>query len=473
MAKGGQVGERLDQDAGASRRVTSVAPSAVPSLVRRVAGNAVVLAHLPRQRSLPYAPRHRIAARRDARIARMVRYAVRTVPHYRDLFRRLGLDARDVATARDLERLPILDKDDLVRDPDRFVSTSSGGRGSIRFISSGSSGKPARIHHDRRSLLENIAYGERERRVTVDFLGRRHGYREASVGYPSGTIQRVREFYRESTLIARPARLQLSVLDSFATVARRLNEFRPDVISGFGNYLAAMSRAVARGEIALVPPKLFIYSAEGVTSDARREMEETLGAPVVSHYSAVEIFKLGFLCEARTGFHVHEDLCHVRIVDPEGRDLPSGERGHVVVSNLVNRGTVLLNYRLGDVASFTEGSCPCGRTLRRLADVEGRLEDMLPLPDGRLLHPRGVWGVLKRHPEVIQYQLVQRELHDFVLRLVTLEEDDHRRVAAAVAREMEELLGEGTRVSTERRERLATEKSGKLRLVIGLPSART
>lgn len=453
--------------------MTSVAPSALPGFLRKVAGNAVVLAHLPGQHSLPYAPRRRIEARRDARIARMVRYAVRTVPHYRDLFRRLGLDARDVATARDLERLPILDKDELVREPDRFVSTSSGGRRSIRFVSSGSSGKPARIHHDRRSLLENIAYGERERRVTVAILGRRLGYREASVGYPNGTIQRVREFYGRVTFLARPSRLQLSVLDSFDTVVSRLNEFQPDVITGFGNYLAALSRAVKRGEISLVRPKLYLYSAEGVTSDARREMEEALGAPVLSHYSAVEIFKLGFLCEERTGFHVHEDLCHVRIVDPDGRDLPSGERGHVVVSNLVNRGTVLLNYRLGDVASFTEGSCPCGRTLRRLADVEGRLEDMLPLPDGRLLHPRAVWGVLKRHPEVIQYQLVQRERHDFLLRLVTLDEDDHRRVSPLVAREMEDLLGTGARVSTERHERLTAEKTGKLRLVIALPAAST
>jgi phenylacetate-CoA ligase len=452
---------------------TQVAPSSIPSFLRRAAGNAVVVAHLPSQRSLPYASRARIEARRDARIARMVRYAARTVPHYRDLFRELGIDPRSIVGPRDLERLPIVDKDDLVRDPDRFVSTSSDGRSSIRFVSSGSSGKPARIHHDRRSLLENIAYGERERRVTVDVVDRQLGYREASVGYPNGTIQRVREFYREATLLVRPSRLQLSVLDPFATIVGRLNDFRPDVISGFGNYLAAMSRAVARGEVKLVPPKLFLYSAEGLTREVRREIEETLGAPVVSHYSAVEIFKLAFLCEARTGFHIHEDLCHVRIVGPDGRDVPSGERGHVVVSNLVNRGTVLLNYRLGDIASFADGPpCPCGRTLRRLADVDGRIEDMLDLPDGRILHPRAVWGVLKRHPEVIQYQLVQRDSGRYLLRLVTLEEEDHGRVAPLVARAVEELLGEGVRVTTERHERLTAEKSGKLRLVIALPSAR-
>ena len=444
----------------------------VPSLLRKAAGNAVVLAHLPAQRSIAYAPRTRIEALRDARIARMVRYAADTVPFYRDTFRERGLDPRSFVTARDLARLPLIDKDEVRRDPERFRSTSRSGRSATFFISSGSSGKPARIYHDRRSLLANIAWGERERRVIASILGRELRYREASVGYPEGTIRRVRAFYQEATLLKRPARLDLSVLAPFAETVKQLNAFRPDVIAGFGNYLAAMSRAVARGEVKLVPPKLFVYSAEGLSREMRREIEDTLGAPVLSHYSAVETFKLGFLCEARTGFHVHEDLCDVRIVDGEGRELADGVPGQIVISNLVNRGTVLLNYRLGDLGSFATGSCACGRTLRSLAEVDGRVEDMLEVPDGRVLHPRAIWGVLKPRAEVLQYQLVQEQPHAFVLRLVTASDDDHQRVAPVVAREIEALLGAGTRVTIERHVKLVAERSGKLRMVIGLQPAR-
>jgi phenylacetate-CoA ligase len=455
---------------------TTTAPPAsgrggLVALLRKAAGNATVLAHLPGQQSIPYAPRARIETLRDARIASTVRFAARTVPHYRDLFRRLGVDPRDVRTARDLDRLPLLDKDELRRDPERFRSESRAGRSAIPFVSSGSSGKPARIYHDRRSLLANIAWGERERRVTTALAGRRLGYREAGIGYPGGTIRKVRAFYAETTLIKRPSRLELSVMAPLAETAARLDEFRPDVISSFGNYLAALSRAVARGEISLVPPKLFIYSAEGLTRDVRHEVERTLGAPLISHYSAVEVYKLGFLCETREGFHVHEDLCHVRIVDDAGRDQPPGVPGAVVISNLVNRGTVLLNYRLGDIASFADRPCSCGRTLRMLADVDGRTEDMLPLADGRVLHPRAVWGAIKPHAEVLQYQLEQTAPRDFVLRLVTASDEDLARVAAPIERELAELLGAGATVTTERHERLVTERSGKLRMVVALPSA--
>jgi phenylacetate-coenzyme A ligase PaaK-like adenylate-forming protein len=103
------------------------------ALARRAAGNAYVLARARGQRSLPYAPRHYIERIRDARVRRMVRYAAATVPFYRDAFREAGLDPRDIRTARDLERLPLVEKDDLRRDPERFVSTSRAGRRSLFF----------------------------------------------------------------------------------------------------------------------------------------------------------------------------------------------------------------------------------------------------------------------------------------------------------------------------------------------------
>ena len=41
--------------------------------------------------------RHRM---RDARVRAIVSYAGATVPHYRDLFRAAGIDAREIQTAR-------------------------------------------------------------------------------------------------------------------------------------------------------------------------------------------------------------------------------------------------------------------------------------------------------------------------------------------------------------------------------------
>src|SRR3990170_9026950 len=96
-------------------------------------------------------------------------------------------------------------------------------------------------------------------------------------------------------------------------------------------------------------PRILIYGADSMTSEGRSFIEKKFGIPIISIYSAVEVFKLGFFCEERKGFHLHEELCHVKIVDAEGRRVAKGKKGEVGISNLVNRGRVVLNYRLGEV----------------------------------------------------------------------------------------------------------------------------
>jgi phenylacetate-CoA ligase len=79
-----------------------------------------------------------------------------------------------------------------------------------------------------------------------------------------------------------------------------------------------------------------------------------MGVPVLSRYNAGESLKIGYTCEQRDGFHLHDDLCVVEAVGPDGAAVPEEERGAVVISNLVNRGTVLLRYDLGDYVALED-----------------------------------------------------------------------------------------------------------------------
>src|SRR4029453_5918980 len=106
-------------------------------------------------------------------------------------------------------------------------------------------------------------------------------------------------------------------------------------------------------------PQAITYSSDGMSNTTRRFIKETLGVPIVSTYEAIEAFKIGFECLHGRGLHLKITLYPVRIVNARGESLPDGESGDVVVSNLVNRATVLLNYRLGDLSRLLAESCPC------------------------------------------------------------------------------------------------------------------
>ena len=110
-------------------------------------------------------------------------------------------------------------------------------------------------------------------------------------------------------------------------------------------------RTLAARSIDMHLPRLAIFGGEALTAPGRELIARGFGVPLTALYNAVESFKIGFACEKGQDYHLHEDLCHVKIVNRTGARMADGERGEVVISNLVNRATVLLNYRIGDVAA--------------------------------------------------------------------------------------------------------------------------
>jgi phenylacetate-CoA ligase len=206
-----------------------------------------------------------------------------------------------------------------------------------------------------------------------------------------------------------------------------------------------------------------MYMGEPLPAERRQWIERELGARVMSRYCATEAFKIAYFCEEGTGFHLHDDLCHVRVLRPDGEEAAPGERGEIVLSNLVNHGTVLLNYPMGDIAALSSKRCPCGRGHRLMSEVQGRVEDVMPLANGEHLHPRAVWHVFKDDERVLQYQLIQHDLGRFELKLVT---DDAAYPGSRdrAIRELQRLLGSDAKIEAShhtelgRAERAATGK---------------
>jgi phenylacetate-CoA ligase len=441
--------------------------SASMSIVRKLRGNLVVLRHLRGQKRVPYLPEERWRALQNARVQAIVRHAATTVPHYRDLFRTLKIDPREIQTAADLDRLPLLDKATIRQSPERFRSESANERNSLAFVTSGSTSAPLKIHHDHRSMIANIAFGERERDVLARLSGRGVRWRELLLLYPGATFTKVFDFYREAVMIPlRPDRRTLSVAEPLEDVLKAISEFRPDVIVGYAGYLEMLFRTLAARSLRMHLPRLVIFGGEAMTDPGRELITKQFGLPLIALYNAVESFKIGFMCEERAEYHLHEDLCHVKIVDENGRRVPDGVRGEVVISNLVNRATVLLNYRLGDVAQRSTHTCVCGRTLPLLSAIEGRVEDILHLSNGAFLHPMAIWAIFKHRPEVLRYQLIQHEADQFAIRLATTDEQTYQRLLPVILQDLRALLGESARIDPSFHAQLETPGTGKFRAVV-------
>lgn len=421
------------------------------SLATRLRASLTVVRLLPAQRRIPYQPREQTIEQRDARVREIVRYAAETVPYYRDLFARDGLDPREIRTAEQLRQLPVIDKFVVLEAPERFRSTSPEAADALAFTTSGSSWAPLQIHHDRRSLLANIAHSERYRVVEATLVGKRLRYRVLAIRDETGTGRAVESHYRATTLRSVLSnRRYIPVGEPVERILERLAALRPDVLAGYGSHVEALFKLVAHRGLPMQLPRVVQYGGEAMSAEGTELIESHFGVPVLSNYNAVEAFKIGHACELRRGYHLYEDLCDLWLAEPDGAPCPPGERGEVVISNLVNRGTVLLNYRLGDFARLSPHPCDCGRTSTVLSAVEGRKSEIIHLPSGEIVHPFALFPVTKRYrDDVARWQVVQQEPARFELKLVLHEPDAFERIAQPFARALSGVLGGATVDATQ------------------------
>lgn len=435
--------------------------------MRRLARTVRLLACARREARFPFAPPGEIAQARRRRVRSMVRHAYATVPFWRDALDDMGARPEDFGDAEDLARLPVPSATDLQARPEDFASSRYRDDEILAVQSGGTTAQPKTVRYDSAALLANAAHGERERSIVARAVGRSTGYRESVVAPPFSTAMAVQAFVRRRVWLPGRAgirRRYSSMLADVDEVAGEVSAFRPQVIHGYGSYLGPLLRRMADRDAIPSELRVVTYSSDALAPADRRFMEEA-GLLVISTYQAIEAFKIAFECGESEGLHVNVDLYPVRIVDELGRDAVPGRVGSVLVSNLVNRATVLLHYRLGDEAAFLPGRCPCGRVLPRISAPLGRDQDWVELSDGRRTHPQAVGTLLTDETEIRTFQVVQLAPGRFDLLLVAAPGIDRERAARRLAEKFAQRFGDPV-LRVHWVEELERAASGKIRSVV-------
>jgi phenylacetate-CoA ligase len=163
--------------------------------------------------------------------------------------------------------------------------------------------------------------------------------------------------------------------------------------------LILAERAAADGVKDDIHLRWGIHGAEPWSEGLREKLEAAWGDgyDACDIYGLSEIIGPGVAAECREnkgGMHVFEDHFYPEVVDHEtGDPLPDGEPGELVLTTLTNRAQPVIRYRTRDITRFLPGDCPCGRTSRRIARLEGRADDMLIIR-GINVYPRTIETVL-------------------------------------------------------------------------------
>src|SRR5690606_30722247 len=120
----------------------------------------------------------------EERLRALIKHAYRHVPYYRELFDRHGIDPESIRTLEDLQRIPVLTKDDIRANLHvDLCSDSHDKRKRLPSTTSGSNGEPLTLYDDKTQLemrwattLRNLEwtgyrFGDRQVRLWHSTLG--------------------------------------------------------------------------------------------------------------------------------------------------------------------------------------------------------------------------------------------------------------------------------------------------------------
>lgn len=221
--------------------------------------------------------------------------------------------------------------------------------------------------------------------------------------------------------------LRLQYTDSFDDNVRRLNEFQPHFISGYGHIMVNLAMAEMNGDLNLRSPghlQLMSSIAEPVFEETCRKIREVFGIHLSSHYAMGECLSLSMGCPYQPGAHLNTDLAMLEVVDREGQAVPHGQRGDKVrITNLMNYVQPIIRYEVDDVVTMSGEPCPCGNPLPLIRNVAGRFNDHLWIDvRGRRQQLPTFFFTTTFHSllDLAEFQVIQTDLNSFEIHTIGL-----------------------------------------------------
>ncbi|HSN36030.1 MAG TPA: phenylacetate--CoA ligase family protein [Arthrobacter sp.] len=192
--------------------------------------------------------------------------------------------------------------------------------------------------------------------------------------------------------------LRLDVTAPMDETVAALNRFRPRILVGYASALKPLAAEQRAGRLHISPEGV-MSASEVLSPHTASELEAAWGSAPFDVYAATETAGIASPCIYRHR-HVYEDLLIIEPVDQHGNPVPPGTTGaKLLVTVLFSRTLPLIRYEMSDTVRLAGRGCPCGRSFTVLAEIEGRVEDVLQLPAKE--------GSVSVHPVVFHHVLDQ------------------------------------------------------------------
>lgn len=333
----------------------------------------------------------------EERMREIIAYAYERAPAVKERLDKAGVKPSDIRTVKDLEKIPLLRKDDLIalqKANPPFGGYLAVPMDSLERIYQ----SPGPIYDPQRKrgfgfgaglgpdfgkgqiVMNTWSYHITPAGLGVDEALRRLGFTVVPTGTGNTELQvKIMHDLKVHGFVGTPSFLK--------TIIDKAEEAGYDFKKDFN-----LKWAMVGGEMGGEPLRKLFQEKYGILC---------LGG---DSYATADVGTIATGCEKQSGMHITADAI-VEIVDPAtGKQLSPGEVGEVVVTPF-DEVYPLIRFGTGDLSCLIDEPCGCGRTTPRLPKIMGRSGEAVRVR-GMFVHPRQTDEVISRFSEISRYQLV-------------------------------------------------------------------
>jgi phenylacetate-CoA ligase len=337
-----------------------------------------------------------------------VRHAYDNVAHYRRSFDAHGVHPDDLKSLADLRRFPFLKKQDFRDNYPYGLFAVPLSRIARLHASSGTTGKPTVVGYTAGDISNWADLVAR----SIQAAGGRAGDKvHVAYGYGLFTGGLGAHYGAE--------RLGCTVIPMSGGQTEKqvqlIRDFQPDIIMVTPSYILNIADEFLRQGVDPRQSSLRagIFGAEPWTEAMRHEIEQRFDIDAVDIYGLSEVMGPGVASECvetKDGPVIWEDHFYPEIIDPNsGEPVPDGTEGELVFTSLTKEALPVIRYRTRDLTRLLP---PTARSMRRIAKITGRSDDMLIIR-GVNVFPSQIEELLLRFPVLAPHYLLEltREGH--------------------------------------------------------------
>ncbi|MCM5663423.1 phenylacetate--CoA ligase family protein [Galbibacter mesophilus] len=383
----------------------------------------------------------------ENRLKTILEHAKSTVPFYHEM-----------KSVECLSDFPVIDKNIVREYFENFKSSLYLGEKLYSKYTSGSTGTPFKVFHDKEKRLRNTA--------DTLYFAKKAGYH---IGQRLYYLRHWDKYNAKSSLAAFAENVvmhpvaNLSDRDIKKLISDIEKDTSPKSLLAYASALTTICNYLEANHYKPIsnPMQSVVAMSEYLSPIVKKQLEYYFGAPVVSRYSNVENGIIAQQFPKDDNFYINTASYYVEILKTDKDEaVEPGQMGRIVVTDYFNKSMPLLRYDTGDIGYL--GQSDGKEKLPYLKKIEGRKMDIIYNVNGEPINSYVTYHILK-YPHIKQFQFIQEYAHKYIIKLNVNNEFDAER---QIVEEFKQHLGKNAQIEIEYVTDIPVLNSGKRKLVI-------